>query len=399
MITLRALPMDYQTLPLTAAYILPAFRGKSKPIGFPIARHLPAPSITRNAFVSAYSDLPAFWIGCCESMGALYDQLRALPKNTSVLGIENIGVFSCAETPARADALLEQFTGRDTVAPAEPALPYGVLHGRIAVITGAAQGFGKGIAQVLLDAGAYVVLSDINQTTLAATAHAFSERYGPDRVYTVIGDVSSDDGISRLCEQAVLHYGGIDVMLSNAGIVIAGDLENMTSEVMKKISDINYVGYFRCVKYASRFMKIQSAFDADYTADIIQINSVAGLIGYQKNFAYCGSKFGALGLTECFAKELLPYRIKVNAICPGNYYDGPLWSDPEKGLFIQYLKAGKIPGGKTVQDAIDYYMQKEPLHRGCTAEDIAQAVLYCLVQQFETGVYIPVTGGLAMGFV
>ena len=87
-----------------------------------------------------------------------------------------------------------------------------------------------------------------------------------------------------------------------------------------------------------------------WSTDIIQINSKSGLEGSNKNGSYAGSKFGGIGLVQSFALELVEWRVKVNAICPGNFFDGPLWSDPEKGLFVQYLRSGKVPGAKTVED-------------------------------------------------
>ena len=86
----------------------------------------------------------------------------------------------------------------------------------------------------------------------------------------------------------------------------------------------------------------------------------------------------------------------MNAICPGNYLDGPLWTDPERGLFVQYLKAGKVPGAKTVEDVKAYYESKVPLGRGCLPEDIARALFYIVEQQYETGQALPVTGGQEM---
>ena len=140
-------------------------------------------------------------------------------------------------------------------------------------------------------------------------------------------------------------------------------------------------------------------FEADPTrySDIVQINSKSGIVGSKNNFSYSGSKFGGIGLTQSFALELAPYQIKVNAVCPGNFYDGPLWSDPEKGLFVQYLKDGKVPGAKTVEDVKKFYLAKQPMcQRGCFPADVAKAIFYCVEQEFETGQAIPVTGGQVM---
>ena len=111
---------------------------------------------------------------------------------------------------------------------------------------------------------------------------------------------------------------------------------------------------------------------------------------------HAGGKFGGIGLTQSFALELCAYNIKVNAVCPGNFLDGPLWSDPVRGLFVQYLEAGKVPGAKTVADVRRYYEAKVPMNRGCLPVDVARAVMYCVEQKYETGQAIPVTGGQVM---
>ena len=143
-------------------------------------------------------------------------------------------------------------------------------------------------------------------------------------------------------------------------------------------------------------MKLAHVVCPDKLHDVIEINSKSGLAGSNKNFAYAGSKFGGIGLTQSFAMELAEYGIKVNAVCPGNFLDGPLWSDPEKGLFVQYLRAGKIPGAKTVDDVRRAYESKVPLGRGCRVIDVYRAISYIAEQEYETGQAIPVTGGQEM---
>jgi NAD(P)-dependent dehydrogenase (short-subunit alcohol dehydrogenase family) len=162
------------------------------------------------------------------------------------------------------------------------------------------------------------------------------------------------------------------------------------------MTDVNYKGYFLCAKYASAIFRLQAAVKKDYFTDIIQINSKSGLKGSNKNFAYAGGKFGGIGLTQSFALELMPFRVKVNSICPGNFFDGPLWSDPEKGLFVQYLKTGKVPGAKTVSDVKAYYEKQVPAGRGCEPKDVMRAIYYAIEQEYETGQAIPVTGGQNM---
>ena len=267
----------------------------------------------------------------------------------------------------------------------------GRLAGRLAVVTGGAQGFGLGIAKELHREGAHVVLADLN----LEKARAAAEELG-DGAWALRVDVSEPESVDGMAAQAVELMGGIDLFLSNAGVLKAGGLEELDPTDFDLVTRVNYTGYFHCVRAVSQIMRAQAEVAGERWYDIIQINSKSGLCGSKANFAYAGGKFGGIGLTQSFAMELAPFRIKVNAICPGNYYDGPLWSDPEKGLFVQYLRAGKVKGAKTVEDVKASYLQKSLIPRGCLPEDVAKAVFYCVDQCYETGQAIPVSGGQIM---
>lgn len=270
------------------------------------------------------------------------------------------------------------------------------LEGKIAIVTGSAQGFGKGIAESMAKEGAYVVVADMNEDGAKATAEELCETYGKGTAISVGANVSDEESVKNMINTAVAAYGGLDVFVNNAGIVRAGSLEEMTKSNFELVAAVNYTAYFLCAKYACAVMKTQRSVCKDYLTDIIEINSKSGLEGSNKNFAYAGSKFGGIGLTASFALELAPYGIKVNAVCPGNFLNGPLWSDPEKGLFVQYLNAGKVPGAKTVEDVRRFYESKVPLNRGCEIKDVARAIMYIIEQEYETGQAIPVTGGQVM---
>lgn len=269
----------------------------------------------------------------------------------------------------------------------------GRLSGKIAVVTGGAQGFGRGIAEELHREGASVLIADLEFQREAAQQFVDSLA---GRAAFCPCDVSDEASVEAMVCKCVEIFGGLDLFVSNAGIAKAGGLEEMTAQTLERVAKVNYTGYFLCAKYASGIMKAQTAACEDLWCDIIQVNSKSGIAGSKNNFAYAGSKFGGIGLTQSFALELAPYQIKVNSVCPGNYYDGPLWSDPEKGLFVQYLNAGKVPGAKTVEDVKAFYLSKQPIKRGCFPKDVAKAIFYCVEQCFETGQAIPVTGGQIM---
>lgn len=273
----------------------------------------------------------------------------------------------------------------------------GRAENRTIIITGAAQGFGEGIGRCLLPEGANIVVADLNEEMGKVTAADFNRIANSNQAIFVKTNVADIASLENLVRETVCAFGAIDGFISNAGVLRAGGLEEMTPENFDFVTRINYNAYFYATKVVSRVMKLQTKHAAeDYFADIIQINSKSGLQGSKANFAYAGGKFGGIGLTQSFALELAPFRIKVNAICPGNFYEGPLWSDPENGLFVQYLKAGKVPGAKTMEDVKAFYLSKVPMGKGCTPADVTRGVLYLMEQCGETGQALPITGGQVM---
>lgn len=303
--------------------------------------------------------------------------------------LKGIGLVAIAENAALLDVLLG--TDESLVANIN-----GRVQDKIAIVTGGAQGFGGGIAELLFEQGANVVIADLNEEVGRKMADKLNAKKQTNQAFSVKANVVSPESVEEMVEATVKQFGGLDVIISNAGILHAGGLDEMTTEIFSLMTDVNYKGYFLCAKYASVVMKIQSQYREDYFADIIQINSKSGLKGSNRNFAYAGGKFGGIGLTQSFAMELMPNRIKVNSICPGNFFEGPLWSDPEKGLFVQYLKAGKVPGAKDIEDVKAFYEKQVPAGRGCRVIDVIRAIFYVMEQEYETGQAVPVTGGQNM---
>lgn len=289
------------------------------------------------------------------------------------------------------------------------------ITGKVAVITGAAQGFGWEIAQGLAEAGAQVVIADINERGAIDRADELTERDTAATTMRHAGfgvDVTDESSVRNLAESITATHGGVDIVVSNAGVLRAGPLTELSTADFAFVTRVNYSGFFQVTRSFAPLLGRQNAAyralralsqtrtsSADlqaYFSDIVQINSKSGLVGSNKNSAYAGSKFGGIGLVQSFALELVEHGIKVNALCPGNFFDGPLWSDPKHGLFVQYLAAGKVPGAKTIDEVRAAYEAKVPMGRGCTGTDVVRALLYTVDQRYETGQALPITGGQVM---
>lgn len=270
------------------------------------------------------------------------------------------------------------------------------VRAKIAFVTGGAQGFGAEIARGLAHSGAVVWIADINLPAAQAFAKELSAEANGAMIYAVDIDVSDDASVARAFALVAQTSGGLDLVVSNAGILKAGSVLEQPAQDFRLVTDVNYVGFFNVAQAAARLLRLQWLGAPDWHTDIIQINSKSGLEGSNKNGAYAGSKFGSIGLVQSFALELVEYRVKVNAICPGNFLEGPLWSDPRRGLFVQYLNSGKVPGAKTIEDVRAYYEAKVPMRRGCYGPDVLKAIYYLVEQVYETGQALPVTGGQVM---
>ena len=271
-----------------------------------------------------------------------------------------------------------------------------VVKNKTALVTGGAQGFGEELVRGLVKQGAVVFIADLNLEGAEKLAAALNAEEKKQTAFAVKVNVADEESVENMFETAALTCGGLDLCISNAGVLRASSILEQDMASFRFVTDINYTAFAVVTKHCARLMKRQYAAAPSWPTDIIQINSKSGLEGSNKNGSYAGGKFGGIGLVESFALELVAYGIKVNAICPGNFFDGPLWSDPEKGLFVQYLKAGKVPGAQTVADVKAFYEAKVPMNRGCSGPDVLKAVLYLVEQTYETGQALPVTGGQVM---
>jgi len=315
---------------------------------------------------------------------------------TGLIFIESVGLLGVGNSWDEANYFINQYIKGTTVTFIEEESKTARVKNKIVIVTGGAQGFGKGIVEELVFEGAFVMIADINDSQGKETVNVINRKKGKNHALFIKTDVADPTSVKNLVTSTVREFGGIDVLISNAGVLKAGSLDEMDEDTFDFVTEVNYKGFFVCTKYCSPIMKLQHYYNESLFMDIIQINSKSGLIGSNKNFAYSGGKFGAIGLTQSFALELIPYHIKVNAICPGNYFEGPLWSDPKTGLFAQYLKTGKVPEARTINEVKKAYESKVPMNRGCNPKDVVKAIYYLIEQEYETGQAIPVTGGQVM---
>ena len=259
-----------------------------------------------------------------------------------------------------------------------------LFEGKVALVTGAAQGLGEAISHRLAREGASVVLLDLNEERVRGVADDVCARHGVETLGIRV-DVTDEEQVAGAFRQAVERFGAVDIAVANAGILIAGAIEDFDVATWRKVIDVNLVGYMITAKHAARVMIPRRS------GVIIQINSKSGKKGSFRNSAYAASKFGGVGLTQSLALELAPYGIRVNAICPGNLLDSPLWQD---SLYDQYARLQ----GLTREEVRAKYEGQVPLGRGCTYDDVTNVLVFLASEQasYMTGQAINVTGGQQM---
>ncbi len=262
-----------------------------------------------------------------------------------------------------------------------------LLSDKIALVTGGGQGLGQAICLRLANEGCHVIVADMNETTAQETAGLISGNLTfPRKSLSLKVDVTDETQVSAMVDKIVAEFGRLDIVVSNAGILISEELSEFPAEKWRAVMNVNLFGYFLVAKHTSRIMKNQQA------GTIIQINSKSGKKGSYKNSAYAASKFGGIGLTQSIALELAEYHVRVNAVCPGNLLDSPLWVD---SLYRQYAKKWGI----TEAEVRQRYIDQVPMKRGCTYEDVCNVVVFLASDQssYMTGQAINVTGGQEMG--
>ncbi len=240
----------------------------------------------------------------------------------------------------------------------------------VAIITGSARGIGKTIALTLADAGANIIISDLNVEAGKETVKEIETR-GRKAIW-IEADVSKNDQAVQLIETAHEKFGRIDILVNNAGITRDNLLMRMSEDEWDSVIAVNLKGTYNCIRAATRvFMKQRSG-------RIINIASVVGQTGNPGQANYSASKAGVIGLTKTVAKELATRNVLVNAVAPG---------------FIETAMTENLP-----EKARESLLQLIPLARLGQPEDVAKAVLFLSTERssYITGQVINVDGGMVM---
>ncbi|MBP1849526.1 bifunctional rhamnulose-1-phosphate aldolase/short-chain dehydrogenase [Rhizobium halophytocola] len=263
------------------------------------------------------------------------------------------------------------------------------LAGRVAIVTGGAGGIGSATAERLLGEGACVVLADIDAEALDKTMSNFAGRYSKDVVRTVSMNVTDENAVDEAYADMAVEFGGVDIVVSNAGIASSAPVEDTTLELWNRNMSILSTGYFLVSRAAFRMLKAQ-----DLGGSIVFIASKNGLAASPGASAYCTAKASEIHLARCLALEGAPHGIRVNVVNPDAVLRGSkIWS----GEWLDQ----RASTYKTDKDGLEeMYRQRSLLKRSVLPEDIAEATYFfaCEASSKSTGNIINVDAGNVQAF-
>ncbi|WP_019997125.1 bifunctional rhamnulose-1-phosphate aldolase/short-chain dehydrogenase [Aureimonas ureilytica] len=263
------------------------------------------------------------------------------------------------------------------------------LAGRVAFVTGGAGGIGRATAERLAGEGACVVLADIDAGALDAAKADFTKRFGADQVRGVIANVTDEGAVAKAFEAAVTEFGGLDILVSNAGIASAAPIEDTTLEVWNRNIDILATGYFLVSREAFRLFRRQKL-----GGSIVFIASKNGLAASAGASAYCTAKAAEIHLARCLALEGAEAGIRVNTVNPDAVLRGSkIWS----GEWREQRAASSKIGEEQLEE---HYRQRSLLKRSVFPEDIAEAVYFLAsdLSAKSTGNIVNVDAGNQISF-
>ncbi|GAB3536038.1 bifunctional rhamnulose-1-phosphate aldolase/short-chain dehydrogenase [Pontibacter brevis] len=264
------------------------------------------------------------------------------------------------------------------------------LSGRIALITGSAGGIGKAIAKKFVEEGAVVVLNDMNEERLQGAGEEFKSQYGKDSYATAILDVTKSDQIQEAFDKAALAFGGVDIVVNNAGLSISKSIEDHTEKDWDLLYDVLVKGQFMVTQAGVEVMRKQ-----DIGGDVLNIVSKNALVSGPNNAGYGSAKAAQLHLSRLNAAELGGDSIRVNVVNPDAVIsDSNIWAG---GWAEGRAKAY----GVKVEELPAFYAKRTLLNEIILPEDIANACFAFVggLLNKSTGNVLNVDGGVAMAFV